>query len=660
MIYTLSNMFVGEVIALLVLSLVGLLWKRKAIYLGYGIIAVFFAVLFAFLSVRFGSNMIDLVLSRVVLGGYSTPPVGLQVGPMLGGAALAVLVWLVPLWASAEKQRSYLNRSLAGVAALFLVQIVVVRHLTVEYRLDAMSRTLDGLRQFVAQVPLLRHRVLLEPLPRLAPHEFSIVPVATGLDMPVALAFAPDGRLFIGQQDGALLVLKPGEERPEPFYMVENVESRSESGLIDLAFHPDFPAQPYLYAYHTVSGHTQNQVLRLRLEGEAVTAVEVVFDGIPGGTMHNGGALAFGEDGQLYVGTGIASYLSAGRSYTEPPGPRAMDNLFGKILRLTPEGAVPEDNPLSGSPIYARGFREVFRLRHDPLSGRLFATENGSGDHDEINIVEPGGDYGWQAHRGITGLEGLEDPILDILRPIGVTGFEIYDGAVYPEVYRYDAFFCGYVNGYLYWMPLDRDAGSRLPAGPVQVIQSPDPETDCRLDLRQGHDGRLYFSNTTGVYRLDLGPTTASGATAAEALFGQTARAQPAAVPSAEPLDGARLYQQHCAVCHQSSGEGRPGLYPPLVRSSLVVEDAAVPVRIVLSGLVDASDARGESYSAIMPGFIAHLRDEEVAALLTYVREAWGNDAAAVSSELVRQQRSRLRGRTQPWQNAAELRAGGG
>lgn len=215
--------------------------------------------------------------------------------------------------------------------------------------------------------------------------------VARGLEVPWGIAFAPDGRAFVTERPGRIRLLRAGRLEPDPVATLP-VAHAGEGGLLGVALHPQFPRHPYVYVYYTYAAQgLRNRIERLREQGGRLVRDRVILDGIPGARIHDGGRIAFGPDGMLYVGTGDA----AERQLAQNPS-----SLGGKILRLTPDGGVPPDNPFPGSPVYSLGHRNVQGLAWHPSTRRLYATEHGpSGElgfaHDEVNLIRPGGNYGW-------------------------------------------------------------------------------------------------------------------------------------------------------------------------------------------------------------------------------------------------------------------------
>lgn len=209
-------------------------------------------------------------------------------------------------------------------------------------------------------------------------------PVAQGLDTPWGLAFLPDGSALVSERDSGAIARVHLGGATERVYVVPGVDAAGEGGLLGLAVSPKYAEDRYLFAYFTAA--EDNRIVRFRLDGQP----EVIFSGIAKAGNHNGGRIAFGPDGMLYAGTGDAGQ---GNSSQDPNGTN------GKILRLTPEGAPAPGNPVPGSPVYSLGHRNVQGLAWD-RDGRLFSAEFGRNDFDEINLIEPGRNYGWPEVEG--------------------------------------------------------------------------------------------------------------------------------------------------------------------------------------------------------------------------------------------------------------------
>lgn len=260
---------------------------------------------------------------------------------------------------------------------------------------------------------------------------------ASGLEAIWSLAFAPDGRLFLTERPGRIRVVsRDGRVDETPWATVASESTRGEGGLLGLALHPRFPDEPWVYVMYTArkSDGLVNRVTRFREVNGRGAGEEIILDDLPGATNHNGGRLRFGPDGMLYVGAGDA-YVPERAQDRSSPG--------GAILRLTPEGRVPDDNPWPGNPIWALGLRNPNAMAFRPRDGALFAGDHGPTsewrnlgirDRDELNLIRKGANYGWPVVVGAPGRPGFVDPLVawDPSAPPGDLVF--YDAALLPPL----------------------------------------------------------------------------------------------------------------------------------------------------------------------------------------------------------------------------------
>jgi glucose/arabinose dehydrogenase len=250
--------------------------------------------------------------------------------------------------------------------------------------------------------------------------------LARGLDVPWGTAFLPDGSALVSLRDAARVVrVAPDGAVTDvpaagPDGRVPQVVPGGEGGLLGLALSPGFAEDGLVYAYLTAE--RDNRVLRMRWDGSRLGPPEEVLTGIPRARVHNGGRIAFGPDGFLYVGTGDAS---EGRAAQD------VANLGGKILRVTPDGRPAPGNPFPDSPVWSLGHRNVQGLGWDS-GGRMLASEFGQNRFDELNEIRPGANYGWPQVEGSGGAPEFTDPLLtwtpDEASPSGleVTGDAAY------------------------------------------------------------------------------------------------------------------------------------------------------------------------------------------------------------------------------------------
>ncbi|MBN2480996.1 MAG: PQQ-dependent sugar dehydrogenase [Bacteroidales bacterium] len=215
--------------------------------------------------------------------------------------------------------------------------------------------------------------------------------VATGLDTPWEILWGPDNHIWITERPGFVSRLNPENSKHDYLLTIQDVHEESESGLLGMVLHPDFPGTPYVYlVYNYYSGGIRERIVRYRYTGTVLVEPFVLLEGIPGARNHNGSRLVIDGDYKLYVTTGDAGNGSSAQD---------LSSLNGKILRMNLDGSVPDDNPVAGSYIWSWGHRnpQGLVLTSD---GRLFSSEHGPNNDDEVNLIEKGGNYGWPEVHG--------------------------------------------------------------------------------------------------------------------------------------------------------------------------------------------------------------------------------------------------------------------
>lgn len=366
------------------------------------------------------------------------------------------------------------------------------------------------------------------------PTGFSETLIASGLSNPTAMAFAPDGRLFICQQGGQVRVVKNGALLPTPFLSV-NVNSSGERGLLGIAFDPDFASNQFVYVYYTTAASPiHNRVSRFTASGDVGGNETVILelDNLSSATNHNGGALHFGDDGKLYIAVG---------ENATPSNAQTLANLHGKILRINPDGSIPTDNPFfnvasdKNRAIWAMGLRNPFTFAFQPGQSqqRMFINDVGQNTFEEINEGSPGANYGWPDSEGPTTTPGHTGPIHFYSHAGGacaITGGAFYNPAVqeFPAEYVGDYFFADFCAG---WIKRRDDSGTIIDF--ASGISAP-------VDLQVTPDGSLYYlaRGNGQVYRIDFTdsqapnitdqPDDVSVALGQSATFSVTATGNPA------------------------------------------------------------------------------------------------------------------------------------
>jgi glucose/arabinose dehydrogenase len=253
--------------------------------------------------------------------------------------------------------------------------------------------------------------------------------LATGLSVPWGLTFLPDGSALVGERTTGDVHRVVSGADVLSVGTVPGVADDGEGGLLGLVVSPTFADDRLVYAY--VTTNSDNRVLSLRLKAGQLTDATPILTGIPKASFHDGGRLMFGADGMLLVTTGDAG---------QPELAQDRTSLAGKILRITPEGTAPDDNPFPNSPVWSYGHRNVQGLALDD-DGRLWATEFGSSAYDELNLIEPGANYGWPEVEGVGGsvsaANGFVDPqVTWPTSEASPSGLAWHDGVLYMGALR--------------------------------------------------------------------------------------------------------------------------------------------------------------------------------------------------------------------------------
>jgi glucose/arabinose dehydrogenase len=324
--------------------------------------------------------------------------------------------------------------------------------------------------------------------------------VAGGLHQPVGFTLGPDQRIWYGEKtSGEIRVHNRSSGHSHRFFVVPRVTAQGERGLLGIALHPDFPATPFVYVYATrrVNGSVKNQILRLENDGGRGRHLTVLFSSPAREAFHAGGRILFGPDGMLYAVIGEDG---------DPRNAQQLGDSRGKILRMTPNGGIPGDNPLGNRRVFSYGHRNSFGFAFDPDTDVIWESENGPECNDEVNRIVPGRNYGWGPHEtcagrspGNTNRDGPNPvrPKRWYSPPPGLTGVAFCDGCqLGPK--SGGRVFMGAVN-------TGAIRRLRLNANRTDVTAQ-----DVVYDHRHGvisleadaTSGALFFSDFSGIYRL--------------------------------------------------------------------------------------------------------------------------------------------------------------
>ena len=310
---------------------------------------------------------------------------------------------------------------------------------------------------------------------------FSVGTVATNLEIPWSLAFAPDGRLFATERPGRVRILDLSARTSELALTLDDVYSEGEAGLLGLALDPEFSQNRLVYLYYSArlpGGGRVNRVVRYREAASRLGERVVLLDDIPAAQIHDGGRLRFGPDGLLYISAGDAANTALAQD---------LGSLAGKILRINRDGSTPRDNPFS-SPIYSYGHRNPQGFDWHPATGDLWASEHGNNGNDEINAIDAGANYGWPRIEANQTMTGMRAPITFFSPAIAPSGASFYRGSLFPRFAG--NLFVATLRG-THLLRLTLDASTRRVVAQEQLLAG---RLGRLRDVISGPDGFLYLA----------------------------------------------------------------------------------------------------------------------------------------------------------------------
>ncbi|MCZ2391032.1 MAG: PQQ-dependent sugar dehydrogenase [Acidobacteria bacterium] len=321
---------------------------------------------------------------------------------------------------------------------------------------------------------------------------FTAETVVTGLEVPWALAWLPNGDILVTERPGRVRIVEKGKLRERPVFTVPDVEPSGESGLMDISLHPDFAKNNFIYlAYSYNADGKKVKVVRYVYKNGEFTSPKTIIENIPGAPNHAGMRARFGPDGKLYVTTGDSTDWDLAQDLT---------SLAGKVLRLNDDGSVPKDNPFASRKdarpeIWTYGNRNPQGIAWQPGSGLAFETEHGPSSFegkgsggDEVNILEAGKNYGWPVIHHTETREGMVSPLLEYSPACAPASAMFYTASAFPAFKG--NFFFGCLRGQrIIRVELDGRKAVRqedLVSGKFGRIR----------DVAQGPDGFVYFTTS--------------------------------------------------------------------------------------------------------------------------------------------------------------------
>ena len=340
-------------------------------------------------------------------------------------------------------------------------------------------------------------------LMRSALHDYRIVNVVDALVQPWSIAFLPGGDMLITERPGRLRIVRQGKLLPQAVEGVPNVFHSSQGGLLEVMPHPNFATNKLLYLTYSKPGADEAQshttLIRGRFDNDRLTNVEELFESVTRGRGHYSGKIAFDKNGFLFLTIGDRQVPPEGNLEAHPA--QDLTNHHGKTIRLHDDGRVPADNPFvkqagARPEIWSYGHRNMQGLAVHPETGEVWTNEHGPQGGDELNLDQPGRNYGWPVigfgvnyttglaiHSG-THRKGMEQPVHIWVPSIGISGMMFYTGDRFPN-WKGNVFVGGMVGEQLVRLTLEKQ---RVVGQEILV-----PRRGRIRDVRQGPDGLIYL-----------------------------------------------------------------------------------------------------------------------------------------------------------------------
>jgi len=388
-----------------------------------------------------------------------------------------------------------MRRRSIRIIKLVIIAFLLIAIFVLGYFRGSLSPTLTRV-----VIPLPLGSPAASPSAPVSPVNYRIEEVVSSLSVPWSIVFTSPSRMLVTERPGNIRIIENGELVSSPLINFPETVSKAEEGSMGLALHPNYSLNKHIYvslAYES-GGNTYIKVERIVDAGKTAVRDKVIIDKIPAATLHAGSRIKFGPDGMLYITSGDATKKELAQD---------KSSLAGKILRITGEGGIPQDNPTTASPVYSYGHRNPQGIDWHPQTGNLYSTEHGpsgfdgQGGGDELNLIQKGMSYGWPIVSHQRSAQGHVSPLVVWTPAVAPASATFYRGSVFPQ-FTNDLFFGGLVGEGLFRVTLD-SFGKNV----VSWEKLPDINYGRIREVVSGPDGFIYFStsNTDGRGRIRSG-----------------------------------------------------------------------------------------------------------------------------------------------------------
>lgn len=486
--------------------------------------------------------------------------------------------------------------------------------------------------------------------------------IANDLEVPWDLDAAQKGKLWFTEVSGTLHCLDLETLEKKEILKLDDVLAKKSYGLLGMAVHP---TAGFIFLHYTF-GVTKNgneesvmsRLVRYDLAEIGLTNRLILMDSLPGNTFHNGSRILI-EGDKLFFSLGDVGKVDLAQAENFPGG---------KIMRINFDGSVPSDNPFPGNPVWAMGLRNSQGLTLG-RNGNLYASDHGPINDDEVNLIQKGGNYGWPDVAGYcdTATEAeyctqhaVIEPLIAWTPTIATAGLEYYTNSTIPE--WENSLLLATMKGRSLRVLHLNEAGNKVESEDIYL-----QKTLGRIrDIAIGHEGEIFLSTSNRDWHPRFQPWMYDELPEGPDRIIRLRRIQknninpdlPVYTADKEPMqlmdenwnpqvpaelaNGRDLYATHCLACHGPEGKGAEDLIPPLVDTPWVTGDKGKLIRTMLHGINGEIEVNGKKYNQEMPAF-AHLSDEDLAELLTFIRNQFGNKGSAVIPGEVFEERKGLK-----------------
>ena len=458
--------------------------------------------------------------------------------------------------------------------------------------------------------------------------------VAQNLNVPWEIAWGPDNKIWIAEQQGLISRIDPITGSKEILLKLTDVWQLRTSGLLGMALHSDMKKNPYVFLDYTIEKNNKkySRLVRYTWQKDTLLSPMVLME-IPAALGHNGSRIVVNA-GLVYWATGDAMSLVDSQ---DPKTPN------GKILRMNIDGSVPADNPMKGNPVWAWGFRNIQGMAFSK-SGQLYTSEHGDTNDDEVNLISKNRNYGWPTVQGFAesvaetsfkDLNNTVDPLKAWTPTIGPAGLDYYASDKIPGL-KNSLLLVSLKGKSLRVLKLD-DAGKKVLTEDIYF----ENKFGRIRDLCVSPAGDIYLATSNRDWNPVAGFPRPEDDRIIKISNLSKSDPQNSLSSMAAGSKAETLYLQYCASCHKENGLGVKGTFPSLQNSQTVVLNPKELIKKILIGSTGPATINGVTYDSVMPSF-AFMKDEDLLDILTYVRSMGSSHAVPIKPELVKQVRASL------------------